>query len=78
MRTVQEEARQDDLTGLLNSRSLFECLQQRVASRQENHGSLAVVAMDLDGFKIANDQQGHLTGDRALQQVADRTKGLLP
>jgi diguanylate cyclase (GGDEF)-like protein/putative nucleotidyltransferase with HDIG domain len=71
---VQGEARQDDLTGLLNSRSLFEDLEQRVASCAARSGSVAVVVMDLDGFKMANDQHGHLTGDRVLQNVANGLK----
>ena len=63
---VQDEARLDELTGLLNSRSLFEGLDERVASCSERSGSVAVVVMDLDGFKMANDEHGHVAGDRVL------------
>ena len=67
---VQDEARLDELTGLLNSRSLFEQLDRQVTSCRERDGSLAVVVMDLDGFKKANDEHGHLAGNRVLQFVA--------
>jgi diguanylate cyclase (GGDEF)-like protein len=67
---VQDEARLDELTGLLNFRSLFEQLEQRVVSCAERNGSLAVIVMDLDGFKKANDEHGHLAGNRVLQLVA--------
>jgi len=67
---VQDEARLDELTGLLNSRALFELLDQRVRSCAEKNGSLAVIVMDLDGFKKANDEHGHLAGNRVLQSVA--------
>ncbi len=67
---VQDEARMDELTGLLNSRSLFEQLERQVASCAERNGTLAVIVMDLDGFKKANDEHGHLAGNRVLQVVA--------
>jgi diguanylate cyclase (GGDEF)-like protein/putative nucleotidyltransferase with HDIG domain len=67
---VQDEARMDELTGLLNSRALFEQIEQRVKSCAEGKGSLAVIVMDLDGFKKANDEHGHLAGNRVLQSVA--------
>jgi len=53
---VQDEARLDELTGLLNSRSLFDQLEQQVRSCVERNGTLAVVVLDLDGFKKANDE----------------------
>jgi diguanylate cyclase (GGDEF)-like protein/putative nucleotidyltransferase with HDIG domain len=67
---VQHEARLDELTGLLNSRALFEHLEQRVKSCAEGAGALAVIVLDLDGFKKANDEHGHLAGNRVLQLVA--------
>ena len=67
---VQSEARLDELTGLQNSRSLFEELDQKVLLCSKCSGSMAVVVMDLDGFKMANDEHGHLTGDRVLRHVS--------
>ena len=71
---VQGEARLDELTGVLNSRALFEQLEQKVKSCAEGIGSLAVIVMDLDGFKKANDEHGHLAGNRVLQSMATGLK----
>jgi diguanylate cyclase (GGDEF)-like protein/putative nucleotidyltransferase with HDIG domain len=67
---VQDAARTDELTGLLNSRSLFQYLAEEVSICGMNESSLAVIVMDLDGFKKANDEHGHLAGNRVLQAVA--------
>jgi diguanylate cyclase (GGDEF)-like protein/putative nucleotidyltransferase with HDIG domain len=67
---VQDEARQDELTGLMNSRALFDELEKRIAICSRSSAELAVLVLDLDGFKLANDRHGHLTGDRILQAVA--------
>jgi diguanylate cyclase (GGDEF)-like protein/putative nucleotidyltransferase with HDIG domain len=67
---VQDAARTDELTGLLNSRSLFEYLADEVATCAQRMAPMAVIVMDLDGFKKANDEHGHLAGNRVLQSVA--------
>jgi diguanylate cyclase (GGDEF)-like protein/putative nucleotidyltransferase with HDIG domain len=60
----------DELTGLVNARYLFSHLQQEVSRNSRSDDSFAVILMDLDGFKNANDQYGHLAGNRILQAVA--------
>ena len=60
----------DDLTGLANARFLFSHLQREIAGCARTGGSFAVILMDLDRFKQANDQHGHLAGNRILQSVA--------
>ena len=72
---VQDAARTDELTGLLNSRSLFEYLTDEVVLCGERSLSLVVIVMDLDGFKKANDEHGHLAGNRVLQSVAAGLRG---
>jgi diguanylate cyclase (GGDEF)-like protein/putative nucleotidyltransferase with HDIG domain len=67
---VQDAARTDELTGLLNSRSLFEYLSEEVVACSQRKSPMAVLVMDLDGFKKANDDHGHLAGNRILQGVA--------
>jgi diguanylate cyclase (GGDEF)-like protein len=61
-------ARQDPLTGLLNRFGLDEAIDEaiRVPGRL-----VAVVAMDLDGFKQFNDAHGHQIGDELLMRVSD-------
>ena len=66
---ANQEARRDSLTGLPNRRALDERLEIEVkrASRSGTH--LAVVMMDLDGFKMINDTFGHVIGDQVLCQA---------
>jgi len=64
----------DVLTGLANRRAFLTRLQQGVALAGRRGAGLAVVFMDLDGFKAVNDNHGHAVGDNLLQQVARRLK----
>ncbi len=70
-------AQHDPLTELPN-RLLFMDRLGHAISRAERDGSqLAVLFVDLDGFKGINDTLGHLTGDRLLQEVAKRLAGAI-
>jgi diguanylate cyclase (GGDEF)-like protein/putative nucleotidyltransferase with HDIG domain len=60
----------DDLTGLANARFLFSHLGREIANCTRSGESFAVIMMDLDRFKQANDHYGHLAGNRILQAVA--------
>ena len=64
----------DPLTGLTNRRGLAEALDQAVARSQRTGLPLAVLALDLDGFKAINDRHGHPAGDAALVEVAARLR----
>ena len=67
---TREDSLSDALTGLPNTRALFMFLTRELA-RAERHGSsVALLVMDLDGFKQINDTHGHHIGDRALQEVS--------
>jgi diguanylate cyclase (GGDEF)-like protein len=62
----------DPLTGLPNRALLHELLQRAVARSRRSRRMLAVLFVDLDGFKLVNDQYGHHVGDQLLVAVADR------
>ena len=67
---VQRLAREDELTGILNRRSLIAALE-RERSRAERSGVPFSIAMiDLDHFKRVNDTHGHTAGDEVLRALA--------
>lgn len=74
--TAQHLARHDALTGLANRRALEQALEQGLvaAPGKPGPGLLAVCFMDLDGFKLVNDEHGHDAGDEVLRVVAARLK----
>jgi diguanylate cyclase (GGDEF)-like protein len=66
-------AHHDSLTGLPNRMAFNTRFASALARCAEPHkGSIAVLAIDLDGFKAVNDRLGHATGDALLKQVAKR------
>jgi len=69
-RRARNMAETDELTGLLNAGSLFRLLERELRVGMERGKSVAVIVLDLDGFKQANDVHGHLAGNRVLQDVA--------
>ena len=64
-------ARHDPLTGLANRRCFAERLEYEL-SRADQTARVAVLIMDLDGFKQINDIHGHATGDEVLIEAAAR------
>ncbi|WP_183098649.1 diguanylate cyclase domain-containing protein [Nocardioides pelophilus] len=71
---LREQALHDGLTGLANRRLLEDRLESSLAGLRRSRAHLAVLLVDLDGFKRLNDEHGHLAGDAALVEVADRLR----
>ncbi|HXE81601.1 MAG TPA: GGDEF domain-containing protein [Vicinamibacterales bacterium] len=65
----------DDLTGLYNSRFLNQSLRRETKRATRSGRPLALLFIDLDGFKSVNDTHGHLHGSRALVEAAAVIKG---
>jgi diguanylate cyclase (GGDEF)-like protein len=69
-------ARHDPLTGLPNRRFFEERLDECLAAASATH-QMAVLLLDLDGFKAVNDTYGHAAGDDALIQFARRVSKII-
>jgi len=68
-RLAQEIAQRDNLTGLLNDRSLHLVVSRVVDECRESATDLSLLFLDLDYFKHVNDSHGHLVGSQVLREV---------
>ena len=69
---LQHIAHHDDLTGLPNRLLLTDRLSHAIAQARRNDQMLAILYLDIDGFKPINDNHGHELGDRVLVEIAQR------
>ncbi len=67
---VQQLAKQDPLTKLLNRRGFLEILEYELLRQQRENQPISIILADIDHFKKINDIYGHDCGDRVLQNVA--------
>ena len=68
-------ANHDSLTGLLNRAAFQSRLEKSLHQAQHTAGAVALLFIDLDGFKSINDTEGHRAGDEVLRIVAQRIAG---
>lgn len=74
MEEAEKHAYRDALTGLANRVHLDNELDRLLAEADAKNGRLAVLYLDIDGFKIVNDTLGHEAGDELLRSVATRLR----
>lgn len=72
---ISHQALHDSLTGVGN-RALIRDRTQAALSHRRANGRVAVLFLDLDGFKAVNDTYGHIAGDQVLCTVADRLRAV--
>jgi diguanylate cyclase (GGDEF)-like protein len=77
LRESEHHAITDALTGLGNRRHLLERLDAKIAEAESSGVRLALLLIDLDGFKELNDTLGHYAGDEVLRQIGPRLRPLL-
>ncbi len=70
---LEHRATHDDLTGLADRRKVLAAIEQELPFRESQ--PLALLYIDLDGFKAINDTRGHQAGDEVLRAFATRLKG---
>lgn len=61
----------DDLTGLLNMRSVFDRFDQELERAKRQGQSIAVMMVDMDHFKEVNDKAGHVFGSKVLKRMGE-------
>jgi diguanylate cyclase (GGDEF)-like protein len=66
---LKETSFKDELTGLYNRRFFFVRLEEEISRYRRFNHPVAVVLLDLDGFKEVNDGQGHMIGDETLRDI---------
>src|ERR1035437_8321876 len=76
-RQMEFMAHHDTLTGLPNRILLTDRMSQAIAQSRRTGEVLAVLFLDLDGFKPVNDTHGHEAGDRALIEIGQRISRIL-
>jgi len=69
---MEHSAQHDFLTGLPNRMLFSDRVGQAITLARRHHKHIAVLFLDLDGFKHINDSLGHPTGDKLLQSIAQR------
>ena len=74
---IEYLATHDDLTGLPNRAMFSQLLSATVNAARRYRQGLAVLFIDLDGFKAVNDSRGHASGDQLLQEIGRRSRGVL-
>lgn len=74
---LEQEARHDALTGLHNRRALDSLLPIAQARADRSRLQLALMFIDLDGFKVINDSYGHDAGDDLLRAVSTRLQSCI-
>ena len=77
LRKANHSALHDAITGLPNLTLFNDRLRVALAQAQRHAWRLAVMFIDLDGFKVVNDSYGHDAGDRVLQIVAQRLENVV-
>ncbi len=71
---LHQQAVTDELTGLPNRRLFTDRLTQSVELARRQQSLVAVLYVDLDGFKLVNDSLGHTAGDKLLSEVSQRLR----
>lgn len=68
---IRDNLKMDKLTNLYRKDSFFQFLQKEIENSKRNKGIFSLVFIDIDNFKVINDEYGHLNGDAVLSKVGE-------
>jgi two-component system, cell cycle response regulator len=71
---MRYSATHDSLTGVMNRKEVMDSLRKELARSRREKSSVSIALVDVDRFKVLNDELGHPFGDEALQEVARRLR----
>lgn len=71
---VKEESKTDTLTGISNRKAFDATLEHSILTSREDNKPFSLLLLDIDHFKLFNDNYGHLIGDKVLRYVAASLK----
>jgi diguanylate cyclase (GGDEF)-like protein len=74
---MQQQARKDGLTGLVNHRTFYEILEKELRRARRYGGQISLIMIDVDNLKKINDAYGHRAGDKAICEISRRIKGCI-
>jgi diguanylate cyclase (GGDEF)-like protein len=77
LRAIRQMATRDPLTQSYNRRALLEFLEREMVAQDRGGQSLGILMIDVDHFKLVNDNFGHLTGDDVLKALCHRLDNLM-
>lgn len=75
VRTLEEQSSTDVLTGLMNRRAFTREATRRLEQHRRMNRTAVFMFLDLDDFKLINDEHGHAAGDTALKALGDQLRG---
>jgi diguanylate cyclase (GGDEF)-like protein len=75
--SLEKEVNLDHLTKVFNRKTLIEDVNKLIEMNQTSSEGFAIVIIDLDDFKLINDKNGHLAGDKVLIYIAKLLKTLV-
>jgi len=71
---MQHQAAIDGLTGLINHKTFYECLEKEMWRLRRYGGPIALIMVDIDNLKMINDKFGHRAGDKVISLVSAKIK----